>query len=348
MPSHSTRVDVVIVGFNSRTFIDECLSSLESQNYPRELVSLIFVDNGSTDGSGAHVRRTHPHVTVVERQHNGGFGAGVNTGIAHGTAEIIVLLNSDARAHPDFITELVSSLQKSEHIAAVTAKIILEGKFEPSESHDTGFVSYDGWVWKRAAEGVPLLNSTGLQITRSGNGRDRDWLRPVDSPEPPTEVFGFTGGAAALRRSALDDVGFFDERLFMYYEDVDLSWRIRLSGWQIHYASSAIAFHQHAASSDATSPAFRTWNETNRALVAIKNGTPSIVFRALGRTLLHALKIHVGSSHAGCQNGAGHLEPRRRLSVLVSLMRRAPQFARDRRNTSPRDRHRVAQFTLPE
>jgi len=348
VPSHSTRVDVIVVSFNSRNLIDECVSSLESQSYSRDLVSLIVVDNGSSDGSVDHVRRTYPHVTLVERQRNGGFGAGVNAGIGHGNGEVVVLLNSDARAHPDFISELVSALSSGDRIAAASAKIVLDGTFEPSTVPGAEFVSHDGQAWKRASRGATLLNSTGNQITRSGNGRDRDWLQPVEYPESPPEVFGFSGGAAAIRRTALDDVGTFDERLFMYYEDTDLSWRMRLAGWEIRYASSAIAFHQHAASSDARSPAFRTWNQTNRVLVAIKNGTPSIVARAVSRASVHALKACFADARGGFRVPSRRLERQRQLRTLASIVKRSPQFARDRRRASARARRRVARFALPD
>ncbi len=348
MPSRLTCVDVVIVSFNNLAFIDECLNSLESQTYPHELTTLIVVDNCSTDGSVEHIRRIHPHVTLVERQSNGGFGAGVNAGIAHGTGEVVVLLNSDARAHPDFISELVGSLSSSDRIAAATAKIILDGTFERSADYEAEFIAHDGQAWKRAGHGATLLNSTGIQITRSGNGRDRDWLHPVDGPESSPEVFGFSGGGAALRRSALDDVGFFDERLFMYYEDTDLSWRMRLAGWEIRYASSAIVFHQHAASSDARSPAFRSWNQTNRVLVAVKNGTPGIVIRAVSHASVHALKACFADARGGFRVPSRRVERQRQLRTLASIVGRSPQFARDRRRTSTNARRRVARFAVSD
>ncbi len=348
MLNRAPRIDVVVVTFNNDAVIDECLTSLDVQNYPLDRVSVIVVDNGSTDDSVDRVRTRHPRAEVVEMSGNRGFGAGVNAGIARGDGEIIVLLNSDARADPNLLSELVKPFNTHERIAAVTAKIILDGTFEHSPSRDSGFVTHDGLAWQRAPRGMTLLNSTGNQITRSGNGLDRDWLKPVSCRESPREVFGFSGGGAALRRSALDDVGLFDERLFMYYEDTDLSWRMRLAGWHVHYAPAGVVFHRHAASSDARSATFRTWNETNRVLVAVKNGTLGIAFRAIVRATFHAFGGRLWGARGESMRRTRALERRRRFRTLGRILMRVGPFALERRRTRANDRRRVARFAVPD
>ena len=139
------------------------------------------------------------------------------------------------------------------------------------------------------------MNSTGSQVSRSGNGRDRSWLAPVGGPADPPEVFGFCGGAAALRRQALAAVGSFDERLFLYYEDTDLSWRLRRAGWAIEYAADAVVRHQHAASSGIHSPVFLRYNIRNRVLVAARNGPPAMFCSAVLHTVGHLVRTVPGA-----------------------------------------------------
>ena len=93
-------------------------------------------------------------------------------------------------------------------------------------------------------------------------------------------MFAWCGGAVLLRRSYLDDVGLFDEQLFLYYEDFDLSWRGRLRGWRYQYVPESVVRHHHAGTSVPGSPLFRYYNERNRPLVLAKNAPAALAWRA--------------------------------------------------------------------
>lgn len=274
--------------------MSECLTSLEKQNLHGVSLEIVVVDNASTDHSDALIEKNFSHVRLIHSDHNRGFGAAVNLGVQHSSGEIIVLLNNDATAEPNFIQAITAPFQAegSQKLAAVTARILLSGRFvvAPAEQN-TPYVSHDGRRWLRLPpdsppeKGVVLLNSTGNQISRSGNGSDRSWLTPLEEDASPSEVFGFCGGAAAIRREAFTRLGGFDEQLFMYYEDTDLSWRLRRAGWDIRYTDEAVAYHRHAASSDVTSAFFLTHNIRNRLVVTAKNGPNRMLMVALFRTL---------------------------------------------------------------
>jgi GT2 family glycosyltransferase len=143
-----------------------------------------------------------------------------------------------------------------------------------------------------------VVNNVGSNLFADGYGGDRGFLE-VDRGqyEHPAEVFAWCGGAVLLRRAYLDDVGLFDERLFMYYEDTDLSWRGRLRGWRYVYEPQAIVRHHHAQSSGVGSPFFRYHTERNRLLVLAKNAPAPLAWRSgLGevRRLVSAIVRHYG------------------------------------------------------
>ena len=116
---------------------------------------------------------------------------------------------------------------------------------------------------------------------------DRDWRRPLGSWSAPPQVEGFGGGAAMLRRAALDEVGLFREDLFMYYEDTELSLRLREAGWTIRYVETALAWHGHSGSSGIESPLFAYCNTRNRLLLARRLPLP-VRARAWAKSLVRA------------------------------------------------------------
>ena len=135
-----------------------------------------------------------------------------------------------------------------------------------------------------------LVNSTGNLVDASGNGYDRDWLVPAEREHSPSEVFGLCGGACAIRREAWRTLDGFREDLFMYYEDTDLSWRLRERGWRVVYVREAVVLHEHASSSGTGSAMFIRVNTRNRILTAAAHSPAPVVMQALARTVVRALR----------------------------------------------------------
>lgn len=265
-------VRVVVVSWNGAHLIGRCLDSLLEQDLPDGSLEIVVVDNASTDGSVELIRTRYPSVMLHVTEENLGFAGGVNVGLADLGASYAVLLNNDAVFEPDAVRRLVEHMDRpgNERVGAATARILLT---TPD------------------ASGQVLVNSTGNVLSRAGAAADRDWLRPDDGTgDAPVDVFGFCGGAAALRTSALQEVGLFDASLFLYYEDTDLSWRLRAAGWDIHYVREAVAHHEHAASSDSTSPLFRYYNTRNSLLVFARHAPlPAVIRSALRQTVALAV-----------------------------------------------------------
>ncbi|CAN5461256.1 hypothetical protein BH23ACT3_BH23ACT3_21430 [soil metagenome] len=139
-----------------------------------------------------------------------------------------------------------------------------------------------------------VINNVGSNLYERGFGGDRGFLELDHGQfDEPADVFAWCGGAVLLSGRYLDEVGLFDERLFLYYEDTDLSWRGRLAGWNYRYVPSSIVRHRHAQSSVAFSPTFRYYTERNRVLVLAKNAPLALVVRStLG--LARRLVLHGG------------------------------------------------------
>ena len=187
------------------------------------------------------------------------------------------------------------------------------------------------------SEPFDVINNVGSNLYRGGFGGDRGFLeRDLGQFEQPAEVFAWCGGAVLLRREYLDQVGLFDERLFLYYEDTDLSWRGRLQGWRYLYEPRSIVRHRHAASSGVGSPVFRFYTERNRLLVLAKNAPARLAVRAgLGEVrrcarclvsayVLRPLRLQMPERH----------ESAHRRRVLASYLRELWPTVRERRATT--------------
>jgi hypothetical protein len=327
-------VTVVVVTWNGRHLLDDCLGGLYRQDLPRSAWRVLVVDNASTDGTVEHLRAHHPDVQVLRSPRNTGFAGGAHQALAVVPTPYAVLLNNDAVPEPGFLSALLAAAEApaAGRVAAVTGKVLLRPRFRllpPGRAADParGDVTAPSGVYRPDPEGdLDLVNSTGNEVTRLGYGRDRGWLQVDDGTEPPEDVFAFCGAAALLRMQALRDTGDFDPDFFLYYEDTDLSWRLRSAGWTVRYEPAAVVRHEHAASSDTGSRLFRFHDDRNRLLTLVKNAPAGLALRALLRYPLTVASLTV------------HLGPRRamtltRVRAFGSCVRLLPRMLARRRAT---------------
>jgi GT2 family glycosyltransferase len=138
-----------------------------------------------------------------------------------------------------------------------------------------------------AGEVLDIVNNVGSLVFDDGFGADRGYLEPdTGQYDEPADVFAWCGGSVLLRPAYLADVGLFDERFFLYYEDTDLSWRGLSRGWRYRYVPEAVVRHVHAASTGEGTPTFQHYAERNRLVMLAKNAPAPLAFQAAWRFAL--------------------------------------------------------------
>ncbi len=232
---------------------------------------MLFADAGSGDGSVELVRERYASVSVLELGSNLGFAAGHNRNFARARGEHFLALNPDVVLAPGFLSHLVAVLDRTPDAGAVTGRLLRPG---PGRR----------------------LDSAGI---RWALGRTRFLDRGVGEPacrfDEEEDVFGACGAAALYRRRALESVARpgetpFAERFFMYYEDVDLAWRLRRAGWRTRYAPGAEARHLRGGSGAGS--AFVEYHLVrNRLWVSLRNASVPELLRELpGLALFQTVK----------------------------------------------------------
>jgi GT2 family glycosyltransferase len=236
-------ISIIILNYNGLRFLESCLSSLTTQSFKN--FEIVFVDNGSSDGSVGFVREHYPGVRIVETGKNLGFAGGTNAGIRVARGEFILTLNNDTMADPHFLEEIQKPFLQDPKTGMCGTKMVFP----------------DG-----------RINSTGICISRSGTAWDRG-IHEQDRGqyETPEEIFGPCAGAALYRRSMLDEIGLFDEDFFIYMEDVDLAFRARLAGWGCRYIPSARVIHYWGGTTGINSDLSVFYGNRNLLWFVIKN-----------------------------------------------------------------------------
>lgn len=232
---------VIIVVFNGRQYLDDCLSSVISQLQPHD--EIILVDNNSTDGSPDFVAHHFPQVNLVRQPQNGGFAQGCAVGVAHSTAALLVFLNQDTHVSPDWLEALLDPL--SDQNSGLTTSLILLMS-EPDRVH-----------------------LAGQRLHYSGLVSSRGYRQTAQNCQSPEAVFAVSGASFAIRRALWDQLGGFDSTFWMYYEETDLCWRAALQGYPSLIIPNSIVYHDHQPGPRGCDQSYYTFR--NRYLLLLKN-----------------------------------------------------------------------------
>jgi N-acetylglucosaminyl-diphospho-decaprenol L-rhamnosyltransferase len=224
-----SRWAAVVVNFESGGLLAECVGSIlaDTSAGPMELV---VVDNRSKDDSVATLLAAHPGVHVVRAPGNIGYARAANLGIAVTRAPIVAVLNADTVVEPVSAVALVSRLEREPRLAACGPRL-----------RNTDGTDYPS---ARRMPSIPVAIGHGLLGIWWPTNPFTSRYRQLDAdPSVPRLVDWISGAAIWFRRRALDDVGGWDERYFMYLEDTDLCWRLRGAGWEIAYEPAGVVMH---------------------------------------------------------------------------------------------------------
>ena len=239
------KVSVVVLNYNGMEHLDVCLKSLLRQTYKN--YEIIVADNGSTDGSVAFIKENFPEVQVMEHGENFGFAKGNNLAMEmaiKNRATYVALLNNDTEVDENWLGAMVEAVESSPDIGAVQSKMLLfdeRGKINSGG----GEVNFTGHAWP-----------VGLLEEDIGQHKQR-------------EIELACAGSMLIKSAVLEEVGLFDEDYFIYHEDTDLSWRIRLAGYKIMFVPDSVVYHKYSASFENKEKYYLL--ERNRLLTLLKN-----------------------------------------------------------------------------
>lgn len=234
--TYPLEASVVIISFNTRDLLKECLTALYKESEGINFETIV-VDNASRDNSAEMVENDFPQVKLIKSSSNLGFAAANNEGFRHANGRYVVLLNSDAFMKPDTFRKALLKMNEDQTVGLAGCRLVGEdNSWQPSARQFPSLIN-------------DFLHLSGLAARYPASpyfGRaDRTWADPME----PAEVDWVPGAFAIIRHSVLDQIGDFDERFFLYYEEVDLCRRIKEAGYKICYWPDLVVIHLGGASS---------------------------------------------------------------------------------------------------
>lgn len=225
-------ISVAVISYNTRELLRQCLASVFADGAG----DVVVADNGSTDGSVDMLRAEYRRAQVFVDRSNPGYGSASNAALALCRSDYVLLLNSDTVLYPGSLRALCRYLDANPRAAIVGPRLRNpDGTLQRSlHQFPTPLVTLLDYSWVGPLVGlVPVL---------------RKLYVASDSHERPRVIPWVTGAALAIRKSAFQEVGGFDPSFFMYYEEVDLSYRLYRAGWETHFTPAADVMHVGGAS----------------------------------------------------------------------------------------------------
>ena len=215
-------VSVILVNFRGADDTIVAIENLRQMDWPKDRLEIIVVENASGDDSAGRIIAAAPDISVVVSKETRGFACGCNFGVSRSAGEFVAFLNNDARPDEQWVRKAIARFAEP-RVGAVASKVL-------------------DWEGKR-------VDYIGSALTWFGMGyKPFTTEKFEESMVVPSDVLFGTGSAMFVRRSVFDELEGFDERYFMFFEDVDFGWRLNLKGWRYVYEPASIAFHKHHAS----------------------------------------------------------------------------------------------------
>lgn len=240
------KISIIAVTYNSLKYLPDLIDSIFNQTYfsQNQITPDIFiVDNASTDGSPKFIRDHYPTVHLLKNVNNIGLSRAWNQAIQMTRGEYILILNPDIILDKSFVAHALKAVQSDQTIASLGGKL-LQFKLESINQDELP-----------AVKKTSTIDSCGLKALKNRRFVERGGAQPDTGQfNSSQDVFGLSGACVLYRRSALEQIKFnreyFDEDFFIYQEDIDLAWRLRLAGYTALYLPQALAYHHRRARSE--------------------------------------------------------------------------------------------------
>jgi len=277
------KVACIVVNWNGWRDTIECLDALKKCTYPS--LSLIVVDNGSTDDSVAQIRAAFPGVVLYESERNLGFAGGNNIGIRRGLAEAdyVWLLNNDTKPAPDALSALVAKANTDEQIGAVAS--ICYYADSPNNVQVWGGARVNLWFgyWRNATE-----------------------------PQKDEWFDALYGASMLIRRAPLEDVGLLDQGFFFYCEETEFCLRLRKNGWRIAAAHDSMVLHKAGASSGTSALRDRYFTASGLRILRLHSPAPNLAMASF--LTLRMVRRVLTLNFSGCRSVWAGIKDYRRSS----------------------------------
>lgn len=231
------KLSIVIVSWNVREDLAKCLKSIEETLLPGE-TEVIVIDNSSSDGTAASVRKSFPDVNLIANKQNRGFAAANNQGIKISQGQYILLLNPDTIVQENSLATLVKFMDENKDVGICGPKLLnKDGTIQPSAR---SFPTFRGALYRH----------TAFRFVRLFRGEYKKWLMKDFNHTTLKDVDQVMGAALMVRRSAMEEAGAMDESFFMYYEEVDLCYRIKQTGQRVVFVPESVITHSGGKSAE--------------------------------------------------------------------------------------------------
>ncbi len=248
-------ISIIIVNYNGRQYLQECLHSIKEQKDPGFFTEIIVVDNASTDGSVKYIKEKFPGIRIIQLNKNYGFAKANNIGVKESKGEYIVFVNNDVLVEKNWLSSLYKRIKHEPNCGAVVGKTMLYEQKHIVQNAGS-IVFKDGYARDRGA------------VVRKNN---QSYEEDGSFYSQPTKVAACCGVNMIISKQVFQKVGGFDENYFMYYEDIDLSLSIRRLGYVIFFEPLAKIYHHHSATSKEWSDFFVYETEKSRLIFLLKH-----------------------------------------------------------------------------
>jgi len=226
---HIPLVSIVILNFNGEGYLKECFESILKQHYQN--FEIIFVDNASVDRSVEFVKKmfsNNSRFKIIQNSENLGAALGRNIGARAAEGKYVVFLDNDTEVTSEWINELINAMEKDSTIGIAQSTLLKMDAPDTIQHAGMSMIDFCGWTWK--------LHKNEIY----GNF--------VKKHRRLVTIFGAATAAMIIRRDMLDEIGLFDPKFFIYFEDTDLSWRMWLRGYKVVSVPQSVVYHREAGS----------------------------------------------------------------------------------------------------